>query len=208
MRSARTVAKSKCKTKTTAVKPERKNAAFKHLMFMHWVMAACFLMLYVTGVFVPRLPQNPILAGLIPFLHQSLGTLAMLLLIARIFLLIRVVGPKYSRCLPKATPVWWQTFVLKFILYVFMLIAPISGFFLRDLQGIDTTCFGILMPPLFGENEPFVELARSSHFWSSYLFLSFIILHVLAQWKVIRSYWRRIHCSWRSRALIFRRERY
>lgn len=174
---------------------------------MHWVMATCFFLLYVTGVFIPRLPRNPILAWLIPLLHQSLGMLAMLLLIARTLLLLRLFGRQYSRRLPKVTPVWLQTFVLKSILYVFMLTTPISGFFLRNLKGIDTTCFGILVPSFFAENKQFVELARSSHFWSSYLFLLFIILHVLAQWKVIRSYWRRIYSSLRSRALIFRRER-
>lgn len=177
--------------KTTKVKSKYLSAAFKNLMFLHWIMAAFLLLLYVTGIFVARIPQASSLARLIPFLHQSWGMLFMMLLIARIFLLLRLVGRKYSKRLPKVTSHWLQTFVFHTALYLFMLVAPISGFFLRNLKGLDTTFFGILVPPVFAANESWVELVRSSHFWSSYLFLAFIFLHILAHWKVIRGYVRR-----------------
>jgi cytochrome b561 len=111
--------------------------------------------------------------------------LFLMLLIARIFLLLRLVGPKYSRRSPNITSNWLQAIILHSSLYFFMLVAPVSGFFLRNFIGLDITFFGIYVPPAFTANENWVELTRSSHFWSSYLFLTFIFLHVLAYWKIV-----------------------
>lgn len=67
-----------------------RNTALKNLMVLHWIMAVLILLLYVTGVFIAHPPQTPLLAGLISWLHQSLGVLSLILLIARIFLLLRL----------------------------------------------------------------------------------------------------------------------
>ena len=168
-------------------KPKRQNAAFKHLMLLHWIMAAFILSLYVTGIFVAHPFKTSLKTPLWPmsFLHQSLGMLFLLLLIARIFLLLRVVGHKYTRRSPNVTSNWLQTIILHSSLYFFMLVAPTSGFFLRNFSDLGTTLFGLPVPPLFAANNTWIALARSSHFWSSYLFLAFIFLHTLAHWKVI-----------------------
>jgi len=63
----------------------------------------------------------------------------------------------------------------------------VSGFFLRNFSGVETTCFGISVPPVFAVNGYWATLARSSRFWVSYIFLAFIGLHILAHWKVVRS---------------------
>lgn len=170
---------------TATEKPKRQNAAFKHLMFLHWIMAAFILSLYITGVFVAHPYQTPLLARLISFLHQSFGILFLMLLIARIFLLLRLVGHKYSRRSPKVTSNWLRITILHSSLYLFMLIAPISGFLLRNFIGLSTTLFGIHVPPIFALNKNWIELARSSHFYSSYIFLAFIFLHILAYWKTV-----------------------
>ncbi len=166
-------------------KPKRQNAAFKHIMILHWIMAAFTLLLYVTGVLVAHPHQSHLLIWLIPSLHQSFGMLVVLLLIARIFLLLRLFSYRYSKRSPKVTFRWLQTIILHGSLYFFMLIAPVSGFFLRNLIGLDTTFFGIPVPSVFAPNETWGELARSSHFWLSYVFLAFIFLHILGHWKMI-----------------------
>jgi cytochrome b561 len=35
-------------------------------------------------------------------------------------------------------------------------------------------------------------LGRSLHFWLSYTFLAFVVLHTIQQWKVVRANWRRL----------------
>lgn len=179
-------------TTITNVKPRHKNIAFRDLMFLHWLTVPCFLILYGTGVIVPRLPNQPIVVAIIPFLHQSFGVLAMILLIARIFLLLRLIKYKYSR-LPKITLLWLKKLVLNTVLYIFMLIVPVSGLLLRNFGGIDTTFFGIFVPSFFSKDERLVELAKNAHLWTSYIFLLFIILHVLAQRNFIRISWNRVY---------------
>jgi cytochrome b561 len=173
-------------------KPKHLNSKFKHLMFLHWLMVGLLMLLYVTGLYVAHPPQANFLMWLSPFLHQSVGTLFMLLLIARILLLLQVVGSKYSRRLPSVTPDWLKTVSLHTSLYFFMLIAPVSGFLLRNFRGVDTTFFGISVPPVFAVSSDWVDWARNSHFWASYIFLAFIFLHLLVHWKVVRSRLRKI----------------
>ncbi len=173
-------------------KPKRQNSKFKHLMLLHWVMASLLMLLYLTGVYVAHPPQAHSVKWLSPFLHQSVGKLFLLLLVARIVLLLRVVRSKYFRRLPNVTPNWLKTVTLHTILYFFMLIVPVSGFLLLNFKGVSTTFFGISVPLVFAANSGWVGLARNSHFWTSYIFLAFISLHMLVHWKVLRSHFRRL----------------
>lgn len=173
-------------------KPKRQNSKFKQLMLLHWMMAGLIILLYLTGIYVARPPQINFVKWLSPFLHQSVGTLFLLMLMARIFLLLRVVSSKYSRRLPNVTSDWLRTIALHTVLYFFMLILPISGFFLRNLKGVDTTFFGISVPPVLAMNGYWANLARNSHFWASYIFLAFIVLHMCVHWKMARSHLRRL----------------
>lgn len=170
---------------TDTKKPKRQNAAFKHLMVLHWIMAAFVLSLYITGIFVAHPLRGSLLTWLVPFLHQSLGILFLMLLVARIFLLLRLVSYRYSRRSPRVTFRWLKSTVLHGSLYFFMLIVPVSGFFLRNFIGLDTTFFGISVPPLVASSEVWIKLARHSHFWLSYIFLAFIFLHVVAYWRIV-----------------------
>lgn len=170
----------------------RKTAAFKQLMFLHWLMAACFLLVYITGMIVPRVNKELFFAELFPFLHQSLGVMVTALLVARIFLLLQVLWRKHLRRFPKATPAWIRLSILHTILYFFMLTAPISGFLLLNCESKAVTFFNVTVPPIFPESKETIGLARNAHFWLSYIFLAFIFLHTLAQWKVVRAIWRRV----------------
>lgn len=172
-------------------KPQRQNSKFKHLMLLHWMMASLLILLYLTGVYVAHPPQANFTKWLSPFLHQSIGTLFLLMLVARIFLLLRVIGSKYSRRLPNVTPTWLKTTALHTILYLLMLIVPLTGFFLRNCQGLHTTFFGISVPSVLAANDNWAGSMRSAHFGVSYMFLVFIGLHLLMHWKFVRSRLRR-----------------
>lgn len=173
-------------------KPKRYNSKFKRLMWIHWAMASAVILLYITGICVARLAPAHFLMWLSPFLHQSFGMLFLLLLVARIGTLLQVVSSAYAKRLPKVGYDWVKAASLRASLYFLMLVAPVSGLCLRNFMGADTTFFGIHVAPIFGLNSDAVELARSTHFWISYLLLAAILLHVLAHGKVMRSHWRRI----------------
>jgi cytochrome b561 len=160
---------------------------------MHWVIAGCYLPLFVGGVSMVRLPEDTALQDNFYTFHKSVGALTMALLTCRIIILQRVWWRKYSRRAPKLTTQWMRTFLLHTAIYVFMLIVPISGFFLSNSYGSSNVSFFwiVTLMDIFPENEAVVEFARDAHFWLAYTFLAFILLHTIEQQKYVRSLWRR-----------------
>jgi cytochrome b561 len=175
-----------------ATTKSRVNSAFKDLMSVHWWMAACYLVLFVTGSFMARLAREvPIRSPLYDF-HKSIGILTMALLTWRIITLLRVWWRKYTQRTPKLTAQWWKTFTLHASLYLFMWVIPITGFLLSNsFKSNNVEFFGILLPDIFPQNQAMVAVGRSSHFWLAYTFLVFILVHMLAYGKVVRANWKR-----------------
>ncbi|KAM3101309.1 cytochrome b [Phormidesmis sp. 146-12] len=171
----------------------RVNSAFKQLMSVHWWMAACYLVLFVVGTFMAQLPREVSFRGALYDFHKSIGVLTMALLTWRILVLLRVWWRKYTKRFPKFTPDWFKTVVLHSSLYLFMWAVPIAGFLLSNsFKSGNVKFFGIVLPDLFPKNPAMVEVGRSLHFWLSYTFLAFVVLHSIAQWKVVKANWRRI----------------
>jgi cytochrome b561 len=171
----------------------RVNSAFKDLMSVHWWMAACYLVLFVTGSFMARLSREvPIRSPLYDF-HKSIGILTMALLTGRIITLLRVWWRKYTRRSPNLSAQWWKTFTLHASLYLFMWVIPITGFLLSNsYKSNNVKFFGISLPDIFPQNQAMVEFGRSSHFWLAYTFLAFVLVHLLAYRKVVRANWKRL----------------
>lgn len=182
------------KTASQTAKPQsRLNSAFKQLWSIHWWMAGCYLLLFVGGFAMVRMPEDTLLQDNAYTLHKSFGALTMALLTWRIFLLQRVWWRKYTRRLPKVNGEWIRTFFLHTAIYVFMLAVPISGFFLSNsYQSGNVPFFWVAtVPDFFPQNAAVVELSRDLHFWLAYTFLAFIVLHTIDQRKYVRSLWRR-----------------
>jgi cytochrome b561 len=171
----------------------RLNSAFKILMSVHWWMATCYLMLFVTGSFMAQLSREVSFRGSLYDFHKSMGVLTMALLSWRILVLLRVWWRKYTKRMPRLTSEWWKTFALHTSLYIFMWGLPVSGFFFSNsFKSNNVKFFGFLLPDLFPQNSARVDLGRSIHFWLAYTFLVFILLHSLTYRKVIRANWRRL----------------
>lgn len=178
----------------------RVNSVFKQLMSMHWIMAACYLVIFTTGTFMARLPREVSFRGSLYDFHKSLATLVMALLTWRILLLLRVWWRKYTKRPPKFTKEWFQKFALHTTLYLFMWVVPVSGFFFSNsYKSNNVHFFGITLPDLFPQNSAMVDLGRNLHFWFAYTFLAFTVLHILAQWKVVRANWRRLSGALKAR---------
>jgi cytochrome b561 len=178
----------------------RANSAFKQLMSIHWIMAACYLILFITGTFMAQLPREVFFRGSLYDFHKSMGALVMALLTWRILVLLRVWWRKYTTRPPKFTTEWFKKFTLHAILYLFMWVVPVSGFFFSNsYKSNNVRFFGFTLPDFFPQNSALVDLGRNLHFWLSYTFLAFTFLHILAQWKVVRANWRRISGFFKTR---------
>ena len=170
----------------------RLNSAFKHLMSVHWWMFYCYIILFVGGSFMARLPRGSFGRGSLYDFHKTVGVLTMALLTWRILTLLRVWWKKYTKRSPKYSPEWMKKFALHTTLYLFMWAVPISGFFFSNSFKSENVHFlWITMPDLFPQNSDLVDLGRNIHFWLAYTFLAFILLHTIDQRKVVRSFWRR-----------------
>jgi cytochrome b561 len=169
----------------------RLNSAFQRLMSVHWWMAACYLLLFIGGTGMARMPRIPIRNSLYD-VHKSIGVLTLALLSWRIITLLQVVWKKYTRRAPRLSAPWMKNLALHTLLYLFMWAVPVAGFLLSNsYKSNNVAFFGITVPDLFPENAAMVELGRSLHFWLAYAFLTFIVLHVIVQWKVVRANGRR-----------------
>ncbi len=170
----------------------RITSAFKALMSMHWLMAGCYLVLFTTGTLMAQLPREVFIRNPLYDFHKSIGTLVMALLTWRILVLLRVWWRKYTKRPPKFTKEWFKTFALHTSLYMFMWGVPVTGFLLSNsYKSNNVKFFGIVLPDIFPQNSAMVDVGRNLHFWLAYTFLAFIILHIVAQWKVAKALWRR-----------------
>lgn len=171
----------------------RKNSAFKHLMSIHWWMFYCYIVLFIGGSFIARLPRDFVLRNPMYDFHKSVGVLTMALLTWRILTLLRVWWKKYTKRLPKYSSEWMQKFALHTALYLFMWAVPVSGFFFSNsFKSNNVRFLGITVPDLFPQNSALVDVGRSIHFWLAYTFGAFIILHAVDQRKVVRGFFKRI----------------
>ncbi|BAZ41608.1 hypothetical protein NIES4101_75740 [Calothrix sp. NIES-4101] len=176
----------------TGAKKSRFNSAFKDLMSVHWWMAACYLVIFITGSYMSSLEREVSFRSQLYDFHKSIGVLTMGLLTWRILTLLRVWWRKYTKRTPKLTGEWWRNFALHFSLYLFMWAVPITGFLLSNsFKQNNVKFFGIVLPDIFPQNQAMVDIGRNLHFWLAYTFLAFIILHMLANWKVVRANWKR-----------------
>lgn len=185
------------------VSKPRVNSAFKQLMSMHWVMAACYLILFTTGSFMARLSRETLMRDELYDFHKTVGVLVMALLSWRILILLQVWWRKYTKKLPKKfTPEWIQKFFVHTLLYLFMFIVPVTGFFLSNSYKSNNVRFlWLTLPDLFPKNPDVVGLGRTIHFWIAYTFLAFIFLHIFHQWKVVRAFWRRFQSFLKTKNL-------
>lgn len=171
----------------------RKNSAFKHLMSIHWWMFYCYIILFVGGSFMARLPRDLFIRGSLYDFHKTVGVLTMGLLTWRILTLLQVWWKKYTKRLPKYSSEWMQKFILHTLIYLFMLAVPISGFFFSNSFKSDNVRFlWITLPDLFPQNRGLVDLGRNIHFWLAYTFGAFIILHAIDQRKVVRGFIKKV----------------
>lgn len=171
----------------------RKNSAFKHLMSVHWIMAACYFILFGVGITMARLPDEFPFRGNFYGFHKGLGVITMAILSWRIIVLLRVWWRKYTKHLPRFSPAWLQKVLLHASLYFFMWVVPFTGVFLSNsYRSNNVSILWITLPDLFPKDVAAIALARNLHFWLSYTFLAFVLLHTIEQYKVVRANWRRL----------------
>lgn len=173
--------------------PKRKKIIQQRLWFLHWLMASFYSLLFAGGIYMTHLGRDVFYRRPLYDFHKTLGVIVMSLLLARITFLLRV--QLNNKRFSKQKKNLMQIFVVHTSLYLFMIFVPLSGYLLSNAGGHDIIIFGtnIALPQLFVNNRQLAILGTNLHFWLSYTFLVFIILHTLQQWRYLRGIWRRFY---------------
>ena len=145
---------------------------------LHWLVALGIFSAFPLGLYMHDLPLSPRKLQLYSY-HKWLG-LCLLLLV-----LLRLAWRRWHAPPPLAatTPSWQRAAAqgTHHLLYLLMLLVPLSGWTMSSALGFPVVLFGVLpLPDLVGKNKELGELLKTVHAWLNYAMLSLVVLHVAA----------------------------
>ncbi|WP_373018144.1 cytochrome b [Thiomicrorhabdus sp.] len=146
----------------------------------HWISALLFIGLIALGIYMGDLPKGPEKLELYN-LHKSLGIGLLALMV------LRLIWLKVS---PNPSQISYSKFehilghAVKGILYLAMLMMPISGWIMSNSGGHEVAFFDLfVLPTIVGENEMLHEIAEEIHEIGGYAMIAVIALHIAGALK-------------------------
>lgn len=144
---------------------------------IHWVSAALIIGLVVVGWYMSELPKDDPSRGSIYGLHKSVGVLGLLLLAARLVWLRLHPAPELPAALTENEK--RLTKAIKSVLYLLMLLVPVSGCIMSQAAGHPVGFFGLFeLPTLVGENKDLAGFAHETHELTAWGILALVALHM------------------------------
>lgn len=149
---------------------------------LHWSSAVIIIALIAVGLYMTGLAEDDPSRRNLYNLHKSVGVLSVLLLVARFVWLKISPAPE----LPAVFAAKERRITLgaRALLYLLMLLVPISGYVMSTAAGYPVPFFGLFtMPALMGESEAVAGFAHEMHAILAYAIIAVVILHVLGALK-------------------------
>ena len=152
------------------------------LRIIHWLTALVIFGLIALGWYMADLPPgaDPN-RSLYYTLHKSFGVLVLFLFLIRVIIRFSTYIPS----LPHSMPICERKLsaIVHFLLYVLLLVVPLSGYIMSDAGGHSVPFFTMTMPDLFADNKTLARWAHDFHHYAPYVLLGFVTLHVLGALK-------------------------
>ncbi|RDE18089.1 cytochrome b [Motiliproteus coralliicola] len=146
----------------------------------HWLSFALLILLTLKGLSFEDMPKGPEKLAQIGN-HKSMGTIFMLLILARL---------GWRAANPKPTPLGDNakmnriSAMVSGALYGLLLIQPLSGALMSQAKGYPVQVFNLFeMPILVGESETLAGLFSQIHHTAWMLIVALVLLHVVAALK-------------------------
>jgi cytochrome b561 len=154
----------------------------KGLIILHWLMAVLIIGMIGVGLYMVDIPKGTPNRALIFNLHKSIGLTIALLVVLRIIWRARHTPPPLPATM---TPIMVAVAKLTHVvLYVCMVLMPLSGFIGSQFNKYGVTVFGLFkIPPMGPENKDLYELFQDIHEITANILMVVIALHVLAGLK-------------------------
>lgn len=145
-------------------------------ILLHWLSAALVIALLGMGLYMTALPDGDAKWDWYD-LHKSIGTTVLVVALFRIGWRARGIVPPAPTGLTAAEHLLAKGMHL--LLYVLMLILPISGYLDSSAGGYHLGWFGFFeIPMLIPKNETLFEIALAVHRWGAYLLIGALALHL------------------------------
>lgn len=154
-----------------------KSSAQHHGMIaklFHWTIALLIIGLVIVGFVMTNMSEtNPYIWTLFD-LHKATGLVVFVLVAMRLLW-------RYFNEQPRLLVPHWQRVIAKtniVLLYTFMFLMPLSGFFGAMFGGYDIHIYGLFVIPAFAANKEVAGIFDNIHEWSAYLLIAAFVLHV------------------------------
>ncbi len=156
--------------------PEKYNLTSR---VFHWLIALMIFVLFGVGLYMSGLPDDHPSRGSLYGLHKASGFLLIWLVVARIlWTAVLTRAPAMPDALP-ARDVKIHKAVIG-LLYLLMLIVPVSGFLMSTFAGFPVDFFGLFeVPLLFEKNRQLGGFFHEVHEYAPWLLMGLVVLHVL-----------------------------
>jgi cytochrome b561 len=149
---------------------------------IHGIMLLLIFCMLGVGMYMADLDKTDEMRKVLFGLHMSTGVLVLLLAVIRI-LWFRVSPPPK---LPAALATWEKalTSVVKSLMYLLMLLIPISGILVVNTKGFAVGFYGLFeLPILTGKNIELHEFLEEVHEVLAFSLLLLIVLHIAGSLK-------------------------
>jgi cytochrome b561 len=148
---------------------------------MHWLTAAIILALVAVGIYMADLPRDTDLQKQYAFkfygLHKSVGVIALVLIAVRLIWLRISPNPT----LPAVFAGKERLLVdgLKKLLYLLMIIVPVSGYLMSNAGGYPIKFFGLFeLPAIVGKSKALGGFVHEVHEIAGFAILFVVLLHM------------------------------
>ena len=152
-----------------------------NIVVLHWLIVILVLALIGTGWYMVGLEKGTPAVKQFYNLHKSFG----LIVLALVALLINFRLRNQPPALPGSLPDWEIKAARAghWILYIFLIIVPLSGYIESNFAKWGIHFFGFHIPSWGPENKTFYDFFNRIHVYSSNIFAGLIALHFLAALK-------------------------
>jgi cytochrome b561 len=146
---------------------------------LHWLTALLVLAVMPLGWVGASLPSDPASSkGFIFLLHKSIGLTILVLMLARLLWRARHPAPPYPPGMLAAS-LQAVASLSHWLLYVVLLVMPISGFLLTS-SGKPVSYFGLFDIPALPQNDALRNICGSIHLTTQWVLYVLLALHLLA----------------------------
>lgn len=145
---------------------------------LHWSIFVLFVTQFFLVYYRETLPDNSPTSLQFILLHKSLGVCIFPLAI--LMILWRQVGKRPIMPINMSNLEILLAKITHFLLYLSMLVMPLTGYLMSSFSGYGVALFGWKLPNPFIKNEALAGIFHEIHEIASFVIIGLVSLHILA----------------------------